>query len=627
MAEKKFSLPLSLGALGVVFGDIGTSPLYALRETLRGLPVALPEILGVLSLIFWSLILLISIKYLVLVFRADNEGEGGILALFALLKQKKSKQEYIFYLFATFGAGLIVGDGMLTPAISITSAVEGLGIASAHFQTILEPFIVPASCLILVILFVMQSKGTEKIGRAFGPILLCWFIVIGALGLVQIIKMPKILNAMNPYYAISFLWNYGFKGYLLLGGVFLAVTGGEALYADMGHFGKNPIRISWFFVVLPGLVLNYFGQGAYLLQDPAAIVNPFYMLAPKMLFIPLVILATMATVIASQAVISATFSMTRQGVLLDLYPKLPIIQTSKKYLGQIYIPQVNFFLLIGTMILLFTFRSSSALSHAYGIAVNLDMLLVSTMVIYAARRVWGWSLLRIIASFSVFLLIDAAFLGANLHKFVTGGWVPVLFALFVSVLMFTWHSGMQYVRKYCYVQTEDVPKLMRQLRYKSVKQVPGTSIFITDPYDQTGSSFLHFLKLSSLVPENILLLNYEVANIPHVPKEQRISIKQVGDQIYRITLHAGFMDMISVPKALKLLNSKKLLSFEVNVDSALYLVEIPNIWASPVKRTMTFHWQEKLFAFLVRNYSANLNIEFYQLPYNRTIAIGSYFIV
>ncbi|KTC87106.1 potassium transporter Kup [Legionella brunensis] len=624
MTTKNFSFPLALGALGVVYGDIGTSPLYAIRETLSGLPINAVDVLGILSLILWSLIIVISIKYLVFVFRADNDGEGGILALLALLKQKKTKHEYLFYLLAIFGAGLIIGDGMLTPAISVTSAVEGLKIVSNKF----DDLIIPLACTILIILFIMQAKGTGKIGSAFGPILLLWFITIGTLGAIQIINNPVVLQAFSPHYAWQFLHTQGLRGYFLLGGVFLAITGGEALYADIGHFGKNAIRYSWFFVALPGLLLNYFGQAANLLLHPEAIENPFYFLAPDWFFIPLLILSTAATVIASQAVITATFSITKQAVLLGLYPRLPIIQTSKEHAGQIYIPQVNFFLLIGTLILIFTFKSSSGMAHAYGIAVNLDMLLTSMMVAYAARKVWHWSLFHVIGIFSLFIFIDIAFLGANFHKFLTGGWVPVLFAFAVAVVMFTWNNGMQFLQKNFYMQKEDITRIIKQLRYRAFNQLPGvTGIFITDTYDQSGGSFLHFLKLSLAVPENILIVNYKVENRPYVRDKSRFKFHQLAPKICQLTLRYGFMDTISIPEALQLLNEKKLLSFEVNVENATYLVEIPNVMASRAKRTLSFYWQEKLFAFLMRNYSANLNIEFYKLPYNRTIAIGTYCII
>ncbi|KTD33290.1 KUP system potassium uptake protein [Legionella nautarum] len=622
--NKKFPWALSLGALGVVFGDIGTSPLYALRETLGDLPLTEVDILGVLSLIFWSLIVVISIKYLVIVFRADNEGEGGGLALLALLKQKQTKYEHLFYLLAIFSAGLLLGDGMLTPAISVTSAIEGLKTISPKF----DDFILPFSCGILILLFIMQSHGTSKIGAAFGPLLLIWFITIAILGAVEIFRHPVVLHALHPYYAFDYLYNNGLKGYYLLGGVFLVVTGGEALYADIGHFGKNPIRYSWYFVALPSLVLNYFGQGGHLIRYPEAIVNPFFMIAPNWFSIPLLIIATIATVIASQAVITATFSLTKQAILLGLCPRIPVIQTSKKHVGQIYIPQMNFLLFIGTMVLIFTFRNSSNMTHAYGIAVNLVMLLVTTMVTYAARHIWQWSWLRVLVVFTPFLLIDLIFLGANAHKFVTGGWVPVCFALIIGLIMYTWNLGLQYLKNNVYMQKEDISKIIKQLNYKSLQHLKGiTAIFLTDTYDRSGGSFLHFLKLSYAVPENILIVSYVVENKPHIDPSKRFEINQIDKRVCELTLHYGFMDNISVPKALTKAVEYELLPFEFKVDSATYLVEIPNVVASKKRKTLAFHWQEKLFAFLMRNYSANLNIEFYKLPHNRTIAIGTYCII
>lgn len=622
---KKLPYPLSLAALGVVFGDIGTSPLYALQATLGGLPINLDNILGVLSLIFWSLIIVVSLKYLVLIFRADNEGEGGSLALLALIKQRKTKYESFFYLLAIFAAGLLLGDGMLTPAISVTSAIEGLEVIAPSFKH----WIIPLSCMILISLFMMQSKGTSKIGAIFGPVILLWFLTIGYLGLVQIIAYPVVLRAVNPYYAYQFFMINQLQGYILLGGIFLVMTGGEALYADIGHFGKNPIRISWYFIALPGLLLNYFGQGANLIQNPEAIRNPFYLLVPDWFFVPLLLLATAATVIASQAVISATFSLTRQAVLLGLYPRLPIIQTSEHYVGQVYIPQMSFVLLIGTLGLILIFKNSNAMTHAYGIAVNLVMLLVTAMVAYAARQVWRWSLLRIWLIFGFFIVIDLTFFGANIHKFLTGGWLPIVFASIVAFIMYTWNIGMRYLISNYYMQKEGISKIIKQLHYKTLRSLPGvTAIFITDVYDHSGGSFLHFLKLSLAVPENILIVSYLVENRPHVSLNERFIVTPLDEKICQLTLRYGFMDNISIPSALMRANEiKGLLPFAVNVETATYLIEAPNVIASRAKKTLLFFWQEKLFVFLMRNYSANLNIEFYKLPYNRTIAIGSYFII
>jgi KUP system potassium uptake protein len=624
MEKSKFSYGLTLGALGIVYGDIGTSPLYALKVTLENLPISQSNVLGVLSLIFWSLIIIISFKYLMIIFRADNDGEGGILALLALMKLKSTTYQPLFYIVAIFGAGLLLGDGMLTPAISVISAVEGISTLSESFT----PYILPTACLIFVFLFMIQSKGTARIGYLFGPLIFIWFCTIAVLGLVQIIASPIVLMALNPYYACIFLVHAGFKGYFLLGGIFLVVTGGEALFADIGHFGKNPIRISWFSLVLPCLVLNYFGQGANLLQHPDAISNPFFMLAPSWFYIPLIILATIATIIASQAVISATFSLTKQAVLLSLCPRIPIIQTSKDYSGQIYVPHINFILAIGTILLSLFFQTSDNLAHAYGIAVNVYMLLVDAMVAYAAISIWMWSRIKVTLIFGLFLAIDCTFLGANSHKFITGGWVPTTFALFIAFIMYTWKYGLEYLRKNFYLNKEDISKMLKQLQYKSFNQLPGvTAIFITDVYDKSGGCLLHFLKLSRSVPEHILIVDYVVDNIPYIHHSQRFEITCLDEKVCKLTIHYGFMENISIPKALERASDKKLLPFKLDIDRATYMVEIPNVMASKSKRSLGFYYQEKLFAFLMRNYSANLNIEFYKLPYNRTIAIGTYCIL
>lgn len=622
--KNKFSYGLTLGALGVVYGDIGTSPLYALKVTLDNIPITQFSVLGVLSLIFWCLIINISFKYLVVVFRADNDGEGGILALLALMKHKSTRYEPLFYIVAIFGAGLILGDGMLTPAISVISAVEGLGTLSTTFT----PYILPTAGLILVFLFALQSKGTASIGYLFGPLILIWFITIAVLGLIQIIAYPVVLKAINPGYAISFLYHEGLRGYLLLGGIFLVMTGGEALFADIGHFGKKPIRYSWFIVVLPCLLLNYFGQGANLLLHPEAISNPFYMIAPSWFYLPLIILATVATTIASQAIITATFSLTKQAVLLSLCPRIPIIQTSRKHSGQIYVPQINFILFIGTLLFAFSFKTSDNLAHAYGIAVNIEMLLVDAMVAYAALSIWKWSNIKVGLIFGVFLAVDLAFAGANSHKFLTGGWVPLVFALFVAFIMYTWKYGLEYLRNNFYMNKDDISKILKQLQYKSLNQLPGvTAIFITDVYDKSGGSFLHFLKLSRSVPENVLIVDYLVENIPYVHYSQRYEIVCLDEKVCKLTLHYGFMETVSIPRALEKACDKDLLPFKLNIEHATYMVEIPNVMASKSKKSLSFFWQEKLFAFLMRNYSANLNIEFYKLPYNRTIAIGTYCIL
>lgn len=622
--KNKSLVSLSVAALGIIYGDIGTSPLYALRESLDNIPINLINVLGLLSLIVWALILVISVKYLCVVLRADNEGEGGILALLALMKQKNGRPLKLFFIMSIFGAGLMLGDGMLTPAISVLSAIEGINVVIPA----LSHWVLPIVCLILLTLFVFQYLGTAKIGFAFGPIIFLWFSVLAILGVSQIIHNPVVFKAINPYYAFEYLHMNGWHGYTLLGGVFLVVTGGEAMYADLGHFGKSPIRVSWFFIVLPGLVLNYFGQGAYLLKHPEATINPFYLMAPAWFEIPLLVIATMATIIASQAVISATFSLTKQAVLLGLYPRLPIKQTSKSIRGQIYVPQMNFILGLGALILVLIFKNSSAIAHAYGIAVNSVMILTTIMIVFLAYERWKWSLLKMTVVFLPFILIELAFLGANVQKLWTGGWVPIVFALFCAFIIYTWNKGMDYLRNVFYTKKEDFAKIIKELHGDTMNILPDvTAIFITDVYDNTGGGFLRFLKLNRAIPENVLIVNYHVENIPYVSLENRYQLTCLDKNICQLTLHYGFMDFISIPKALSMADEKEFFPFKLNIDLVTYFIEVPNVVASRKKKTLWFYWQERIFSFLMRNYSANINIEFYHLPYSRTIAIGSYCII
>src|SRR3990167_4858319 len=619
--QKQSLAPLTLAALGIIYGDIGTSPLYALNATLHGLKFNVINVLGLLSLILWALILVVSAKYLCVVLNADNEGEGGVLALLALLKKKHAHTSKLFFLIGIFGAGLMFGDGMLTPAISVMSAVEGVIVVSPAFAY----WVLPASFTILFILFSLQFLGTDKIGFLFGPIILTWFILIGILGLIQIVHNPVVLQAINPYYGYLFLLNNGWLGYGLLGGVFLVVTGAEALYADLGHFGKKAVRLSWFLVVFPGLYLNYSGQASYLLTHPHATDNPFYLMAPTWFLIPLIAIATVATIIASQAVISATFSLTKQAVLLGLYPRLPIQQTSAKVQGQIYVPQMNFLLGVGTLVLILVFNTSDAIAHAYGVAVNFVMMLTTFMIILVAKEKWHWNSIKIVTVFLVFVGIDLAFFGANLEKLTKGGWIPIALALLCSFIMFTWNKGIEYLREFYFTKQDDFPKMLVQLRDETISRLHDlTAIFITDIYDRSGGCFLRFLKLNHSLPENILIVNYIVDNIPYVSSIDRYEASCLDKNICQLTLHYGFMDFISIPQALYVANDRQLLPFKINIDTALYLIEVPNIIASEKKKPGWFFWQESLFAFLMRNYSANINIEFYQLPYDRTIAIGTY---
>ncbi|KGP63043.1 potassium transporter Kup [Legionella norrlandica] len=615
--DAKRILPLSLAALGVVYGDLGTSPLYSLQQILPELSITSENILGVLSLVFWSLILVISTCYVTVFLRADNAGEGGILALLSLFKSHDKPYPRVLFFIGIIGAGLLLGDGMLTPAISVMSAIEGLKVISPNFSHL----VVPLSFTILLCLFLAQHFGTEKIGFSFGPVLLCWFITIGILGGIAIIHNPSVLVAVNPYYAFKFLYHGGWHAYILLSGVFLVITGAEAMYADLGHFGKAPIRIGWFFIVLPMLLLNYFGQGAYLLQNPQAISNSFYALAPPWFSYPLILIATIATIIASQAVISASFSLARQAILLNVCPRLSIIHTSKDERGQVYVPPINFVLAFGTLSLVVLFRSSHALASAFGMAVNLVMIIVALLVIFVARLFWHWSIAKIIQVFSLFILIDLMFLGANLHKINQGAWIPLVFATLTGIVMITWSRGMDFLRSSYYMNKITLPEIIKQFEHKKLHCIEDlTTIFITDPYDKSGGIFLHYLELNHIIPKQVLIVSIVIENYPYVAIKKRYELQELTEEIYGLKLHYGFMQAINVPRALLQCKENKILPFPFDIENASFLAERINITITRKKHL--FYWQKKLFAFLLRN--AALDIDLYHLPHNRTITIGTY---
>lgn len=616
-SKKKW--PVMLAAIGIVYGDLGTSPLYAFRESLQGLEISVNNILGVLSLIFWSLVILISIKYLLFVLRADNEGEGGILSMLALIQKNNKKAFNLFLSVAIMGTALLIGDGIITPAISVTSAMEGLAVVSPEF----EHYTLPITIVILLLLYFNQHFGTARLGSLFGPVLVIWFITIGGLGLLHINDNTQVYNALNPYYAIHFFVENGFRGYILLGAVFLVVTGGEALYADMGQFGKGAIRRGWFFLVLPSLLLNYFGQGAYVLEHPEAIENPFYSLAPDWFAYPLLFIATLATIIASQAVISATFSIAKQAVLLDLIPKIPIVQTSEEEKGQVYVPQMNIILALGTLSFVLAFKNSSAMAFAYGIAVNLEMITVTILMMYVARLVWKWSLLKIFTILSLFLLIELAFFGSNVHKIVSGGWVPILFAIGCVTIMLTWHMGMQYLRESFYKGQGNLLANIKNLKVDNLYHLQDTTaIFINEPYDQNAENLFKYFKLNKCIPDKVLIVTLSTANTPYVSIDERCQFEKLSTHIYTLNIRVGFMQLIHIPMVLAIAKKNGQFPFEVDLKDAMYMVELTHISATEREATLPFFWQEKLFAFLMRN--SVLDIEFYHLPYNRTIAIGSY---
>lgn len=617
--SNKRTLLLSLGALGVVYGDLGTSPLYALQQTLPGEAITPDNIFGVLSLIFWSLILVISTSYVSVFMQADNEGEGGVLSLLSLLKRTDKKFSRWLFLTGIVGAGLLLGDGMITPAISVISAIEGLKVISPEFSHL----IVPISFAILFILFFCQHLGTGKISAFFGPILLCWFITIGTLGGIAIFHNPAVLQAMNPYYALLFFYQGGWHAYLMLGGVFLAITGAEAMYADLGQFGKNPIRIGWFAVALPALLLNYFGQGANLLRSPEAIANLFYTLAPPWFSYPLLILATISTIIASQAVITASFSLARQAILLNVCPRLFIVHTSEDEEGQVYVPQINFLLAFGTLSLVLIFKSSDGLAAAFGMAVNLVMIIVAILVTCVARQNWKWSLIKIFLVFSPVIVIDFIFLGANLHKIYQGAWIPLAFALIVSIVMITWQKGVELLQSSFYMKKIALPDAIKKLdRTKFKDSEDLTTIFMTDPYDNSGGSFLNYIQLTRVLPKQVLMVSIVIENYPFISEKNSFELSEVAQGIYRLILHYGFMQYISIPRTLERCAKINIFPFTLDISKATFLVETLDVAITKQRAPRLFNWQKRLFGFLLRN--SSLDIEFFRLPYDRTITVGTY---
>lgn len=621
--KKKALLPLSVAALGVVYGDIGTSPLYAFRQSMHGLPIHLTQVLGVLSLIFWVLIVIISIKYLVILLRADNNGEGGILALLALLKRTNTGHGVFYLILGILGAGLVLGDGMLTPAISVLSAIEGIHVVFPGFSNM----VLPLTVVILMVLFFTQSLGTEKIGKVFGPILLLWFLSLGVMGVLNVADNPTVLRAIDPRYAVAFFHQMSWSGYAVLGGVFLVVTGGEALYADLGHFGKRPIRLSWFLLVLPSLLLNYFGQGAYVLAHPEAMLNPFYLMIPQKVVLPMLCLATLATIIASQAVISATFSITKQAILLGLYPRIRIVQTSAYTQGQIYIPSMNRMLMMGTLSLILVFRHSSALTDAYGVAVNLVMLITGLLLFCWMMKKEHWQRLWIVGVFVLFALVDMAFLGANLQKLDHGGWIPIAFALLCAVMMWTWYKGRTYLYQHYAVKQGTMHQLLKPFDLQKETVIPQmTVIFITDYYDKNGGNGLQFFKKNHMVPEHVVIVDHVVHPVPYLSSSLRFHVKCLNENVCKVTLQYGFMDTISIPQSLYVLNDRGLLPFSIDVDTVTYFIEMTTVIPSHQTTSMRFYWQKKVFAYLVRNAAANLDVDFYQLPHDRTVAMGTYYL-
>ncbi|HLA12637.1 MAG TPA: potassium transporter Kup [Pyrinomonadaceae bacterium] len=609
---------LSLTALGVVYGDIGTSPLYAIRECFHGphAVAATPEnIMGVLSLIFWSLVIIISVKYLVFVLRADNHGEGGILSLTALatpIKPSGKSENWFLIVIGIFGAALLYGDGIITPAISVLGAMEGLSVATP----VLEPYIVPTTIAILVGLFLFQKRGTTKVGKVFGPITLLWFTSLGVLGAMQIAQHPSVIAAINPIHGANFFLHNGWYGYLVLGSVFLVVTGGEALYADMGHFGTRPIRLDWFTVVLPALLLNYFGQGALLLEDPTTVENPFYLLAPSWALVPMIVLATCAAVIASQAVISGAYSLTMQAVQLGFSPRLKIDHTSSTEFGQIYIPAVNWALMVGCIAIVLGFRTSSNLAAAYGVAVTSTMVITTVLLYVVARQRWGWSWWTAGALMTFFLIIDLAFFGANIIKLASGGWFPLLLAAFVFTLMTTWKKGRRILNERIQRESQPLEDFLQEVARRPPLRVPGSAVFMNGNASRTPPALFHNLQHNKVLHDQVLFLTVKTRLVPYVDPSERVEVEGIGNGFYRLRVFYGFMEDPNIPKVLKALEVPGL---KLNLKETTYFLGRETIMAS--KRPGMALWREKIFALISAN--ATSATAYFCLPPDRVVELGS----
>jgi KUP system potassium uptake protein len=600
--------------MGVVYGDIGTSPLYAVRECFFGphaVPVTRANVLGVLSLIVWTLLIVVTVKYQVYVLRADNNGEGGILALMALATRTARRRSWLLLGLGLFGAALLYGDGMITPVISVLSAMEGLKIAAPQ----LEHFIVPATIVVLVLLFLFQRLGTAGVGMVFGPIVLLWFATLAILGVISIVQEPGVLAAFNPLYAVRFFAHNGVAGYLVLGAVFLVATGGEALYADLGHFGRRPVQIDWFSLVGPSLLLNYFGQGALLLRDPGAADNPFYRLAPEWALYPLLILATLATVIASQAVISGVFSLTRQAIQLGYAPRMEIIHTSPREIGQIYIPLANWGLMVATILLVLGFRTSSNVAAAYGVAVTTTMIITTLLAFVVTRRVWRWTLWAAAALTAVFLVIDLAFFGANIIKVAQGGWFPLVVAAMAFAAFASWRRGRSALSARL-AETGLPPQLViEDVVNREIPRTPGTAIFLTGQADGTPPALLHNLKHNRVVHERNIFLTVQTEEIPHVAEAERSAVEDLGHGFYRLIARYGFMEDPDVPAVLRGLAAR---GIEIEPMRTTFFLSRSTVLSR--RKPLPGRVLDSLFIFMARN--AQVATRFFRLPPNRVIEIG-----
>jgi len=610
-------LKLSLTALGVVFGDIGTSPLYAIRECFHGeygIDVSPANVLGVLSLMFWSLVMIVTFKYLIFVVRADNQGEGGVMALTALIKsatgQVKNSRLTLVSI-GLFAACLLYGDGMITPAISVLSAVEGIRIITPIFI----PYVVPVTIIILGGLFLIQRRGTARVGGLFGPVILVWFGVLAVLGFIQIVRSPQVLAAMLPWYGIKFLLINSFHGFVVLGAVFLVVTGAEALYADMGHFGKRPIRLTWIVLVLPALVLNYFGQGALLLTRPEEAHHPFYALVPSWAMIPMVVLATLATVIASQAVITGSFSLTRQAIQLGYLPRLRVMHTSASHIGQIYIGPVNWLLMICTIGLVLGFQSSSKLAAAYGVAVTSTMLVTTTLFYVVARQRWGWSRLTAGALAGIFFLVDVPFFSANVSKIFHGAWFPLAIGAIFFTLMLSWEQGRKILANQFKTLTPSFDTFKKSLDENPPHRVTGQAVFLTGNPDVVPSTLVQNLRHNKIIHSQVAILHFKTENVPRVPNFEKVESEKLGEGFFQIVAHHGFMEQPKIDIILSLAHEQ---GMDFKLEEASYYLGREKLSIGPDPRMS--RWRSNLFIFMSRN--AMDAASFFGIPPDRIIEVG-----
>jgi KUP system potassium uptake protein len=607
---------LTLGAIGIVYGDIGTSPLYALRESVLaavgpGAPASEAVVLGILSLIIWALFLVVTVKYVVILLRADNNGEGGTLALMALANRAVGGSSILVLLGIVSGA-LFYGDAIITPALSVLSAIEGLKLATPA----LDAYVVPITALILITLFAVQSRGTAKVAALFGPVTLVWFIAIAGAGLLQITQNPAVLLAFNPFYGLSFLLSHGMIGFMTLGAVFLVVTGSEALYADLGHFGKAPIRAAWLGVALPALTINYLGQGALVLADPKAIENPFFLLYPDWALLPMIALATAATVIASQAVITGAYSLTQQAIQLGLLPRLEIRHTSESLIGQIFMPKVNTLLLIGVLLLVMLFRSSSALASAYGIAVTGTMVVTTLMAFVVISKVWRWSALAAIAVLAPLVGLDLTFLAANLLKVFEGGWMPLALGSVVMLLMYTWRRGSRLLFDKSRKLELPLADLVAMLEKRPPQRVPGTAVFLTSDPASAPTALMHSLKHYKVLHEKNVILTIETASTPRIDPAERVRFEKISPTFSRVLLRFGFMESPNVPKALGIARK---LGWQFDIMSTSFFLSRRAL--KPAAHSGMPRWQDHLFIALTR--SANDATDYFQIPTGRVVEVGT----